>query len=649
MPRRLTPAFSFLVSPMGIAAVLMIGALGLLTAVLLLGERRLIDRLVGDKVAELELAHNRWQMGLQGTLAEGEASIQRYAALVATIGKDDGLSAAARAEWIARFDRDISKDPDGAWRSRHDRFDANRDSGVWIPPTGRLDDEMKYFYARSAEVTAYFGFGARDSYFGNTWLLTAAQGEVEFDPSTPNFIYDAGIDFPYAETPWMALVDPTANPEGRPMWTPASYDPIAASWLVSVVAPFRLNGAWGGSVGHDLAIDVLLGQHQQALPVKEQELLVFDHDGLLIVSSLHTAAIRTAGGKLTIKDLNDLRSLAALTAATATSTATPSPTNSSAARFDEAGDLVLTAHINGPGWTTVTLVPRHLLTDTVTEQFSYLRYALILTISVIGVLALLLFLADVTRRTRAQQDSQVAAEAAIAARRIAEEANRVKDRFLANMSHELRTPMTGIIGMADLLAESPLVGDQREQVEAIRSSGHSLVDVINDILDLAEIEADRIEIARLPVDLAQVIDEVIRLCGATAGSKSIGLTQNIAQDLPTRRLGDAARLKQVLYNLVGNAMQFTDQGWVDITLAGHRDGIQLIVSDSGVGMSAEQLPRLFDQLTPALDASGRSPGGLGMGLAITKRLVHLMGGVIRVTSVVGKGTTVTVELPLPPA
>ena len=623
--------------------MLMLSALGVLTAILLLGEHRLIDRLVGDKVAELELAHTRWQQGLQGTLAEGEASIQRYAALVATIGKDDGLSAAARAEWIARFERDIGHDKDGAWRSRKDRFDANRDSGVWVPPTGRLDDEMKYFYARCAEVTAYFGFGARDSYFGNTWLLTAARGEVEFDPSTPNFIYDAGAEFPYAETPWMALVDPTANPEGKPMWTPASYDPIAASWMVSVVAPFRLDGAWGGSVGHDLAIDVLLGQHQQALPVKEQELLVFDHDGLLITSSLHAAEIRTAGGKLTIKDLNDLRSLAALTAATATP-------NGTISRFDEAGDLVLTAHITGPGWTTVTLVPRHLLTDTVTEQFSYLRYALIITISVVGVLALMLFLADVKRRNQAQKDSQVAAEAAVAARRIAEDANRVKDRFLASMSHELRTPMTGIIGMSDLLADSTLDHDQREQVEAIRSSGHALVDIINDILDLAEIEADRIEIARLPVDLAQVVDEVIRLCGTTAGGKSIGLTRSIPGDLHTRRLGDAQRLRQVLYNLVGNAVQFTDQGWVDITLAAHPDGgIQLIVSDSGVGIPADQLPRLFDQLAPAHDASGRTPGGLGLGLAITKRLVHLMGGVIRVTSVVGKGSTVTVELPLPVA
>lgn len=638
--QNILPRFwSIFFSARGVAAALMVGGIILLTGVLLLGERRLINRLVDDKVAELELAHTRWHQGLQSTVTEGEANIQRYATLVSAIDAE-AAQPSVRADWIARFDREIGRDPDGAWRSRRPLFDANSQAGVWIPPTGLVDDQMKYFYARCAEVTSYFGCGAQGSTFGNTWLLTAAQGEVEFDPSMPNFIYEAGTDFPYADTPWMALAEPAANPQGHPQWTPATFDPLAGTWMASVVAPFKLQGAWGGSVGHDLVLDVFLGQQQQALPVKEQELLVFDSDGLLIVSTIHAQEIRNAAGKLTIKGLRDVRSLAALTAATET------PENAAAARFSTADDVVFTAHLAGPNWTTIALVPRPLLTATISEQFNYLRFALLLTIAVVGLLAVLLFAADVKRRTLAQRDSTIAAEAAVTARQVAEDANRLKDRFLTSMSHELRTPMTGIIGMSELLADSTLTSDQREQVEALCNSSHTLVSIITDVLDLAEIEADRFSLARSPLDLEVLVQETITRCRTAAGEKSIGLTHTIASGVRTSRMGDGQRLKQILYNLTANAVQFTNQGWVDISISEHRDGIEIIVSDSGVGIAADQLPRLFDQLAPAKDAQGRSPSGLGLGLAITRRLVLLMGGTIHVTSVVGKGTVVTLYLPL---
>ncbi len=637
-----------MLSPLIVGAVLVAGALAVLVLVLFLGERRLIDRLVIDKTAELEQAHARWRNDLQATLERGGASIKRYAALVSTIGPDDGLSDAARREWIARFDRSVAKDADGAWRSRKDLFDANRDAGVWIPPTGTVDDRTRYFYARCAEVTAHFGYGSRDSFFGNLWLLTKDQGEVEFDPSTPTFIYDAGVDFPYLDSPWMSLTEPTVNPAGEVAWTPASYDPIVGAWMVSVVAPYRTGGTWAGSVGHDLVIDTLFKHHQNSLPLREQDLLVFDQGGLLIASTIHDAQIHAKQGTLTIKDLTDLRTLSALTMVTADSGRIPGQATGNAG-FDDQGDLVLVGRIPGPGWTTVTIAPRRQLTEAVSEQFGYLRWTLVGAVSLIGVLALGLVLADLTRRTRSQRDSQRAAEAAVIARRMAEEANLLKSRFLANMSHEIRTPMTGILGMSELLEDSPLDPDQQEQVAAIRLSGLNLLAIINDVLDLSKIEANHLELVTEAVDMDAIVDEVIGLCAVQAAKKAIGITRTTQEGVRTRRRGDGVRLRQILFNVVGNAVKFTEQGWVEIALAEVGGGLRLQVTDTGAGIAPEHLRHVFQPFNQGDASDTRRYGGTGLGLAITKRLVELMQGDIRITSQLAKGTTVIIDLPLPVA
>jgi signal transduction histidine kinase len=632
-----------------IGAVLVVGALVTLILVLLAGERRLIDRLVSDKTVELEAAHGRWHDDLQSTLADGEASIQRYTALMSSLGPADGTSDAARHEWIARFDRDVGHDPDGAWRTRKERFDANRDAGIWIASGGTVDDQWKYLYARGAELTACFGFGARDSFFGNVWLLSAAQGEIEFDPSTPDFVYEAGSDFPYRDTPWMALTEPSANPQGAVRWTPATFDPIVGSWMVSVVAPWHLHGTWVGSAGHDLIIDNLLKRHRLALPLSDQELLVFDAKGLLIASTLHDAEIRKAKGNLTIKDVQDARTLSALTVVTAERSATHEANQRPAAHFDDQGDIVLVGHIAGPDWTTVTLAPRHVLTDAVSEQFGYLRTSLIAALGVIAGFALTLFLVDLGRRNQVQQEQLKATEAAMHARRLAEEANLVKSRFLANMSHEIRTPLTGIIGMAELLTDSELQSDQREQVQAISESGQILIGIINDILDLAKIEANHLELADEPVDIDQLVDQVIGLCSVSAAKKGLGITRSTADGTRVRRIGDDVRLRQILFNVVGNAVKFTESGWVDIAVSSPDGGIRLRIEDTGSGISADHLPHLFQPFNQGDTSNTRRHGGTGLGLAITKRLIELMGGSIHIASQPAKGTTVTIDLPLPAA
>ena len=308
---------------------------------------------------------------------------------------------------------------------------------------------------------------------------------------------------------------------------------------------------------------------------------------------------------------------------------------------------MLTSTITGPGWTTVTLAPRRQLTDAVTEQFAYLRWSLFGALAVIGLIGLGLLGTDLRRRSREQQQSQRVAESALIARRMAEEANLLKSRFLANMSHEIRTPMTGILGMSELLTETPLEAEQREMIDAIRTSGSNLLAIINDVLDLSKIEANHLELNSDPVDLDRLIDEVIGLCALEAARKTIGLTRNTAANTHVHRRGDPVRLRQILFNVVGNAVKFTDQGWVEVTLSDLGGGIRLQVKDTGLGIAPEDIKQIFEPFIQADASDTRRHGGTGLGLTITKGLIDLMEGEIHLQSELSKGTIVTIDLPLP--
>ena len=262
----------------------------------------------------------------------------------------------------------------------------------------------------------------------------------------------------------------------------------------------------------------------------------------------------------------------------------------------------------------------------------------------LGVVVLPVFFLTVLRRLRKVSRLEVE----LAKSRLADKA---KDQFLATMSHELRTPMNGVLGMAELLQDTNLDSQQREQVDIITRSVDSLLNIINDILDYSRISANRLTLEEVPFDLKQVLTDVYQLLGPTAEDKGIDLFFSCPDDVEYGFRGDPTRVRQIAFNLVGNAIKFTSRGraTLDCSVDLHRDHghITLTVSDTGIGIPEERLAAIFDVFEQVDSSVSRKYGGSGLGLAICRQLTEMMGGEILARSTEGEGSVFIVKLQLP--
>lgn len=252
---------------------------------------------------------------------------------------------------------------------------------------------------------------------------------------------------------------------------------------------------------------------------------------------------------------------------------------------------------------------------------------------------------DITALKRIEADLRSAKAEADRGRAAAEAGIQAKSDFLATMSHEIRTPLNGVIGMAHLLKRSALDTQQSEHVATLLLCADNLLHLINGILDFTKIEAGAMDLEHVRVDPRKLVDDVVRMLVTRAKEKKLSLAWTATNDVPSRMLSDPMRLQQILVNLIGNAVKFTENGSISVRLASTANALEIAIQDTGIGMSEHTVTHLFSPFVQADSSTARRYGGTGLGLAISRRLIELMGGTIDITSMPGSGSTFTLRLP----
>ncbi|NEO85009.1 MAG: response regulator [Spirulina sp. SIO3F2] len=605
-------------------------------------------------------------------------------------------------ELTAEFEQLVTQMPDGTFRNQPAVFDYTEFPGIFLGANVDVNAEMQSRVATYLDTLDAYG-SAWQNRFVNTYIQIPENG-IAIHMPTYAWTESAPSDstFRVTDDESFYITDRENNPQRETVWTGIYYDQVAQAWMVSCVTPLDLNGQHVGTLGHDILIDELRERIARD-NLEGMDSMIFRADGRLVAHSSTELIdrIQETSGTYSIADAEDDNLREIFTLATTKSASQVTVEN-------EAGqEYLAVTTIDEPGWYLVTVVPKSLVQK---EAFATARLILLIGVASLFVEVGMIFFIlsrkikdplnklmvatesiasgnlevdlDAKRQdelgrlaslfntmaqqlresfaalARTNQDLEVRVQERTAeleqAKEVADTANKAKSEFLANMSHELRTPLNGILGYAQVLQRQSSGNEkQGHGLQIIYQCGSHLLTLINDILDISKIEAQKLELHPHDVYLPSFLQNIVEICRIRADKKGIDFHYQPPENLPDGITCDEKRLRQVLINLLGNAVKFTDAGYVrlDITVesaaAPNLTRLTFAVKDTGVGMDAEQLQHIFKPFEQ-VGENQRKSEGTGLGLTISRKIVDLMGGAIEVSSEMNQGSifSFTMECPL---
>ncbi len=621
-------------------------------------------------------------LGLQYTLHLAETSLSRFEVMLR-----DAVAVLPSGDEEARLQADLALNQGGMLVSRAVEAAGAVRAQVFIDPRYPGDAAFRRLHLRAQRLMTLYA-GAVVPPLDSLWLLTRSRSGVIYVPRDRDFTDRLGPDRDYLQTQWLTLGDPATNPKRALRWTKAEYDPILESWLVSAVRPLDFDGTWFGNIGHDLYLAELTERLIGPDDLPGTEHFLVDAEGGPIIAGRWQAMFQANQLAPEARAAFD-GTLAALQAALA---GAADPGQAIHLRLDGVPVSMVMRELPSTGWRYFMVTPiasmaggagQALLLFGLTASIAILLVAAVTHVLVRRqIVAPVRELAATVRRfaagdaqarttldraddigdlgrafnamadriTAAHDDLTLTQEELQHRNAALVHANRTKSNFLANMSHELRTPLNAIIGFAEILRHEMFgpLGNARYTgyIEDIQRSGQHLLSLINDILDMSKIEAGRQPMKLEQQSLRPLIERGLRMAQPMAEHRAVRL--DFASDGAELTANcDSRAVIQMVVNLVSNAVKFSPAGGTVRTRLDPSSfgGARISVSDNGPGIDESVLPHLFEAYAHRAAMTTSRYDGVGLGLAITKALIELHHGSIRVTTQPGRGTTMTLELP----